>query len=431
MILSKKFAITTLISVLIVLLTASLLVAYVDPFWNYRIPDKSLAPYYRYEQLYDVYWKIGMAKHAEGDSIWVGSSLSTHFNKEEVDSSLGTNCATGIIASGRYNIYEIFIRLFMKNNKVKNVFYEFTPAHLYTDYDVTRIPKYMETNTIFDDTEYLFNKGVFIESANVLKNKLSSYFGKSPKTIVEPKEEKIIEKNAGYGMGILAPRVSSNIVEASYEDILKTYAEYEKTAYEKIDNYIVPLIKESPQTKFVFFVPPCSYITPYTYYNSNKPNQDYLAVYSNYQKAVIKHLLNYNFNNVELYYFWQADDFCSNLDNYLDEGHYNPDGASLMVNGIRDKKYLVTLSNIDEVFEKYNYSVSMFKIPFLKKRFRGQEVEELQSQLRKLGYDITEDGYFSQTEDAVKDFQKHNGISITGIAFPETRELIKELANKK
>lgn len=52
---------------------------------------------------------------------------------------------------------------------------------------------------------------------------------------------------------------------------------------------------------------------------------------------------------------------------------------------------------------------------------RGSEVTELQKLLNKNGYTLDEDGIFgNKTQDAVKDFQKKNGLTVDGIVGEQT-----------
>ena len=62
--------------------------------------------------------------------------------------------------------------------------------------------------------------------------------------------------------------------------------------------------------------------------------------------------------------------------------------------------------------------------PVLRKSAQGEEVTKLQNRLSDLGYYKSEvDGQFGPgTEEAVKAFQRANGLEADGIVGPETRE---------
>ena len=57
----------------------------------------------------------------------------------------------------------------------------------------------------------------------------------------------------------------------------------------------------------------------------------------------------------------------------------------------------------------------------LRNGYNGDAVTELQKRLKALGYSIEIDGKFGKkTEEAVKDFQKKNGLTVDGIVGPKT-----------
>lgn len=80
-----------------------------------------------------------------------------------------------------------------------------------------------------------------------------------------------------------------------------------------------------------------------------------------------------------------------------------------------------------------NNKIEMFLgKPYLKKGMNGKSVTEVQNALKKLKYFVQEaTGYFGEaTEAAVRDFQKHNGITATGIVGVLTYVEIDTLLNK-
>ncbi|NJL62011.1 MAG: peptidoglycan-binding protein [Methylacidiphilales bacterium] len=72
----------------------------------------------------------------------------------------------------------------------------------------------------------------------------------------------------------------------------------------------------------------------------------------------------------------------------------------------------------------------MSQIPVLQIGSTGTNVERLQGDLSRLGYEITVNGNFDTlTENAVKKFQQDRNITVDGIVGPETgRQLGMALA---
>ena len=74
-------------------------------------------------------------------------------------------------------------------------------------------------------------------------------------------------------------------------------------------------------------------------------------------------------------------------------------------------------------------SVSAFQVRL---HDRGRDVIEVQKYLETLSYDVSTDGIFGKkTEDAVKNFQKKNNLTVDGIAGGKTLELLKEMISEK
>ncbi|BAZ41888.1 hypothetical protein NIES4101_78560 [Calothrix sp. NIES-4101] len=63
----------------------------------------------------------------------------------------------------------------------------------------------------------------------------------------------------------------------------------------------------------------------------------------------------------------------------------------------------------------------MSQMPNLQSGITSQEVQRLQSDLSRLGYQVSVNGTFDQiTENAVKKFQKDNNLTVDGIVAAET-----------
>ena len=74
-----------------------------------------------------------------------------------------------------------------------------------------------------------------------------------------------------------------------------------------------------------------------------------------------------------------------------------------------------------EVQEAVTSETSNSSNSTLKKGSKGEEVKKLQKRLNELGYGLTVDGDFGQkTENAVKDFQGNNGLSVDGVVGEKT-----------
>ena len=74
-------------------------------------------------------------------------------------------------------------------------------------------------------------------------------------------------------------------------------------------------------------------------------------------------------------------------------------------------------------------SVSAFQVRL---HDRGRDVIEVQKYLETLSYEVSTDGIFGKkTEDAVKNFQRKNNLTVDGIAGGKTLELLKKMISEK
>lgn len=405
--------------------------AVVDPFFNYRIPENS--DYYEFDQNYAPTWKTGMSRHLYGyDSIWVGSSLSSHISVDYLNEQLGVDCCTGIISAGRPNIYRMFIENAMKTNDIRYVFYELEVQHwgwdtLGTHYDLSVIPEYIKTDAVVDDVEYLLGKTTLIQSMKTLINAINavrisgeSDGGTDREGESASRENEIMPENTVYSVESMAPTVYSNNYNVFQPSWLEAYT---KNSLVNIEENIAPFIEANPNVKFIFVCPPISALL-----YASLDESDLLDDYLDNVRAIYLNLLSYN--NVEIHAINLVEDYTSNLDNYMDSGHYEPLGGTLVVDSIKKGICRVTKENIESIIHQYQGIADRFEWPFLKLNFVGEDVKVLQSQLVAMGYEVDEEGFYgSMTENAVKDIQIKNGLEVTGIVFQETQDVIDEILN--
>lgn len=410
----------------------------VDPYFCYR--KSALMAFSSFDQTASPTWKYGLAKQNRGyDAIWVGSSLSSHLyihHLQYLNEKFGINCCAGIQASGRPNIYETFINLFLKHNKPKYVFYETYINHWSfelegIEFDEEFVPRYIKTDSVLDDWEYLLGRKITEESAFVvlgaLENRVNGFlrdkFGLEKE---EPaaKTEDIMPADVHYSTRTMAKARTIYSNRAYWSFNSKVAAKAPRDGLATIDKHIAPLIEANPDTEFVFIVPPVGVITKAIFYNGGL-----LEAYLDVARAVFTKLLSYP--NTRIIACDLDFEYNTNTDNYMDDGHYEPSGGKLMVDCIAEGKYEITLENLEQRLQEYRAMAQTFVWPFLKPGFFSYQVADLQTQLAALGYDVEVSArYDKATEDAVRDFQEKNGIEPDGIAFSDTIQRLAELQPK-
>ncbi|MCF8000374.1 MAG: peptidoglycan DD-metalloendopeptidase family protein [Halanaerobiales bacterium] len=96
---------------------------------------------------------------------------------------------------------------------------------------------------------------------------------------------------------------------------------------------------------------------------------------------------------------------------------------------LKDSNYLklsITISTT--ILLLIVFSISTYAIS-LEVEDRGEAVKEVQSLLKKVGYDISTDGIFGyRTKEVVKDFQANNNLKVDGIVGDNTYNNLKKMA---
>lgn len=417
---SRSFLKRLMIVYMILLVGVALTNYIIDPFFCYR--ESGMEKYFSWDQRYAPVWKYGKTKQYKGyNALWVGSSLSSGVDTKYLNEIMGLDCCTGIISGGRPNIYEKYIRNVTENNKLDYVFYEFYLPHwtftsIGTEYDLdTWLPRYIQTQTLLDDGEYLLNRTVTEQSAYIIAGGLwdkvidsKSYAGDI---------DSIMPSDSYYSTEIMAPRIYSNVFyygEISHDIVSK---EYLKAGLNNVDKYVVPLIEENPDTEFIFVAPPTGAMLPAMIYESGC-----LGEWLDVSEVIYRRLLSYS--NVRIILSNLDFDYNTNCDHYLDEAHYEPSGAIMMMDYAASGIYEVTLNNIDEMRDAYVHLARDFEWPFLKINFEGEKVAAFQKELASSGFSVEITGIFDNaTEAAVKQIQEEKGFEVTGIVILDTVDL--------
>ncbi len=424
---SRSFLKRLMIVYMILLVGVALTNYIIDPYFCYR--ESSMEKYFSWDQRYSPVWRYGITKQFRGyNALWVGSSVSAYVDAEYLNGIMDINCCTGILAGGRPNLYEKYIRNVIENNELDYIFYEFNVPHwtftsIGTECDLdTWLPKYIQTKTLLDDGEYLLNRTVTEQSAYIIAGGLWDKVIKPGSYISDI--DSIMPLDDYYSTRIMAPRIYSNIYyygPISHDIIMKDYL---NAGMDNIDKYVAPLIEENPDTEFIFVAPPTGAVLPATIYESG-----YLEEWLDVSEAIYRRLLSYP--NVRIILSNLDFDYNTNCNHYLDDGHYEPSGAIMMMDCVASGTYEVTLNNMEEIRDAYVHVARDFEWPFLKINFEGDQVLELQRQLVLLGFSVEATGVFdTATENAIKQIQEENGFEVTGIVFSDTADYINNKCGK-
>lgn len=337
------------------LVVVAALVVYVDPFFHYHAPLPGF-PYIVDNQLSQ---NPGMAANMNYNSCIIGSSMTVNFDTDDFKELLGYDTVklsySGAYPRDDYNILSIVFdknTLARKERPMEAVFFAMDIPTMTADTTETKypLPEHLYDKNIFNDVKYVLNKDVVLQyiMRPLIQGKGSDlseiYFSwwtpdyYNIEWVMHTYEE---------------PPESQTVI--TKEDVLPT-------TRENLEKNILPFVEDNPDTEFYFFFPPYSIL----YWHNLKRDNFYDAAFAQYQ-YVAERLLEHK--NVHLFYF-QNQDFVTDLNNYADYSHYKPEINRFMVECFADgalevkspeqmEKELVRMREIVEsfdfegLFEKY------------------------------------------------------------------------------
>ena len=355
----KWFSIFIACFLAVLVLTGSV-VAFVDPFFHYRGPRDFL--YYR---LYDQRSQNdGITRNFDYDAMITGTSMAENFKTSQFDELFGTDSVKIVYSGATYKeINDNIKRSFDSGHALKYVFRPIDYSLLIRDKDEMRLdmgeyPEWLTNRIIFDDVKYLLNRDVIINY--VLPTILGYFKGTEPGVTSFDEYSYTGDDNVFSRENVL------NGVE-SFDDPIKvnqTTNDDVLMVVGNVEQNIVSLAKEHPETTFVYFFPPYSMA-----YWGVVRNQGDLE--KNLELVRLSASIMAECDNIHVYCFaWQLD-VTQNLDNYRDIAHYSPEInelieseiAALENGGEDDLGLRVTSDNIDSYFdvlldflENYDYN---------------------------------------------------------------------------
>ena len=359
---AKKWFSTFLILFLCALLLVGGVVAYVDPFFHYRAPRD-----YFYYRLYDQRSQNdGITRNFEYDAMITGTSMAENFKTSHFDELFGTDSVKIIYAGATYKEINDNLKIsFDSGHALKYVLRPIDYSLLIRDKDEMRLdmgeyPVWLTNKNLFDDVKYLLNRDVIV---NYTLPVLVRFFKGEEPGHTSFDEYSYTGDESNYSRDVVLNgrdrfNDPSELVEVADEDVLTVTANVEQN--------IVSLAKEHPETTFIYYFPPYSmaYWGGLREKGELKKNLDLIKVAAS---------LMLECDNIHVYCYGYRIDLTSNLDNYRDVAHYCPEINDLieeeiaaMENGTDlsdSNKIRITEDNLDgyfdglyELLENYDYN---------------------------------------------------------------------------
>ncbi len=309
----KKFFTTFLILFIVAVLLVGGSVYVVDPFFHYRAPNKSL-----YYVLYDQRSQNdGITKRFDYDSIITGTSMSENFRASEFDELFGTNTIKVSYSGATYREINDNLRIsYESGHSPEYVLRPLDYTLLVRDKDEMRtdmgeFPEWLTNSNPFDDVKYLLNRDVFINyTLTCLLRFVRGHEGgyTSFDDYSYTGDDNVFSKSAvlGYRTAYEEPK---QVLEATEDDI--------QMLVENVQQNVIELANEHPETTFLYFYPPYSM----AYWGGIREEG---RLYSELEYIKAATYMITSCDNIHLYTFAGELDITENLDNYRDAGHYSP-----------------------------------------------------------------------------------------------------------
>jgi hypothetical protein len=119
---------------------------------------------------------------------------------------------------------------------------------------------------------------------------------------------------------------------------------------ENLKQYVEPIIKGNPQTRFYIIIPPGTFLS--------KHEDQYIFPYA--LKFLVEALSQYP--NVKIYGF-ANDAFNADLRLYSDIEHYHIEVARFMIQSLAHDNHRLTQANIDDYIHQFNQIMDRYKVP--------------------------------------------------------------------
>lgn len=298
----------------------------IDPFFHYHKPWFGLKAVLTDKE----YQCIGTLRTFDYDSLIVGSSVAENYYNGWFNEGFDCNAIKAIRSYGATADLCYLLDAAYENHELKYVFYSMDTASLAADptptYALTGCPMYLYNKNIFDDVEYLFNKGVLFEkipymAANTF---IGDYDENDSYNWAQWKE---FNQDMALGLYIRTARIAPMKEKNYYQDMLDANIEL-----------VAAQIEAHPDTQYKIFFPAYSMLWWDNLYRSGD-----LEAYLYNMEQTMGALLQYE--NVEMFYFQDEEEIITNLENYMDTLHFSPEINKYMANQIIEGNDPVTLAN--------------------------------------------------------------------------------------
>lgn len=317
------------------------LVAYLDPFFHYHAP---LEGWY-YELSDQRSQNDGITKHFTYDAVITGTSMAENFRTSEYDALFGTQSVKLPYPGATFKEINDNLKVaFATHDGIRYVLRPLDYSHITEDKDALRedmgeYPSYLYDDNLFNDVKYFYNRDVFTYYlVPMIGRKLRGDAGGVTSFDAYGWTGEDTYSREACLDGITEFGTAEEQEHLSEEEL--------RMIRENMEQNVISLAQEHPETTFQYFFPPYS-----AAWWGKLKEQGTLLKQIEASRMAAEMMLE-ECSNIEVYSFNTNTGLVFNLDNYKDTGHYSPDVNSQILQWISSGEYRVTQENLEDYFRQ-------------------------------------------------------------------------------
>lgn len=336
----KKFCRVWIKLIVLAFFVLGAVVIIVDPYFHYHKP----IPFFYYKLENQRYINDGIIKKFDYNTIITGTSMTENFKATEVDKLFNVKSIKVAFSGGTYKeLNDNIAKGFISKHKIKIVIRSLDGGHLIENKNAMRddlgeYPICLYDDNIFNDFSYVFTKRAFQRALKAIWTALRKGNGGISSFDEYSNWMKHYKFGKEYALGKnKVPR------EVAADKVLSDNDKV--TVSENIEQNVVSLAKQHPETTFYYFFPPYSIVWWKDQYEEGN-----LKRYLQAEEMAIRQIV--KCKNIKLFSFYLMPDIITNLNNYKDSTHYGEWINSKMLGYFKQDIGLITEDNCDEFIKQ-------------------------------------------------------------------------------
>ncbi len=329
---SKKYTVFILIAMGFLLFSFIIITYVIDPFFHYHEPYDWIS----YNLDTERYQNNGILKNFRYNAIITGTSMTQNFRASELDKLFNVNTVKTTFSGASYKEIKDELSIALKHNpNIKMIVRCIDTDKILDNYMFMKdfdYPYYLYDELLYNDVNYIFNKSVL--------------FDYTIPTIINSVNKEKSTTFDEYSAWYKRYKFGKEYVLKSYDRIKQrseiTFSDSRKeNVYNTINENVISLAKEYPNTEFYVFFPPYS-----IYYYDGQALRGRLRTVLEAIEYAMSLLVEYD--NIHVYSFMNEFDLIQDLNNYKDFLHYSEKINSQMLVWMKEGHDLITKDNYKE-----------------------------------------------------------------------------------